>query len=133
LRRSGFEPTSPAFRVAVVRDAVGGERAGPGRDLLTYNVNGVKLDEAAFLKLQEELTMTQLRLPDRESPDSLFFLGSFPDAEGRAHWIVLRHAPVCDWYGDAVGPVEPERRHYFELIVDAELATRVRRLAERRE
>jgi hypothetical protein len=33
------------------------------------------------------------------------------------------------WFGDAVGPVEPERRHDFERIVDHELATRVRRLA----
>ena len=128
LRRSGFEPANPAFRVSVVRDAVGGERAGPGRDLLTYNVNGVKLDETAFLKLQEEMPMSQLRLPDREAPDSLFFVGGFTDGDGRTHWTVLRHAPVCDWYGDSVGPVEPERRHYFELIVDADLATRVRRL-----
>jgi hypothetical protein len=133
LRRSGFEPASPAFRVSVVRDAVGGERAGPGRDLLNHNVNGVKLDEGAFLKLQEELVMSQLRLPDREAPESLFFQGGFADAEGQTHWIVLRHAPVLDWYGDSVGPVEPERRHYFELIVDEHLATRVRRLAEGRD
>jgi hypothetical protein len=129
LRRSGYEPANAAFRVSVVRDAVGGERAGPGRDLLTYNVNGVKLDESAFLKLQEELAMTQFRLPHREAPESLFFIGSFADPEGHHHWIVLRHAPVLDWYGDSVGPVEPDRRHYFELIVDAHLATRVRRLA----
>lgn len=129
LRRSGYEPANTAFRVSVVRDAVGGERAGPGRDLLTYNVNGVKLDETAFLKLQEELAMTQLRLPHREAPESLFFLGSFVVTEGYRHWIVLRHAPVLDWYGDSVGHVEPDRRHYFELIVDEPLAARVRQLA----
>lgn len=130
LRRSGFAPANPAFRVAVVRDAVAGERAGPGRDLLTYNVNGVKLDEGAFLKLQEELEMIQQRLPDREAPESLFFIGQFTGADGHSHWIVLRHAPVCDWYGDALGPVEPDRRHYFELIVNEHLASRLRRQAE---
>jgi hypothetical protein len=129
LLRSGFQPTHPAFRVTVVRDAIGGERAGPGRDLLNYNVNGVKLDETAFLKLQEELPMTQLRLPEHEAPESLFFIGNQQDQGGRAHSIVLRHAPVRDWYGDALGPVEPDRRHYFELIVDEPLATRIRRLA----
>ena len=129
LRRSGFAPAHAGFRVAVVRDAVGGERAGPGRDLLTYNVNGVKLDESAFIKLQEEIPMTQVRLPGREAPESLFFFGSFADADGRHHPLVVRHAPVLDWYGDALGPVEPQRRHYFELIVEQELTSRVRRLA----
>lgn len=129
LRRSGFEPSNPAFRVSVVRDAVGGERAGPGRDLLSYNVDGVKLDEMAFLKLQEELSMTQVQLPGMEAPESRFFAGSFPVHGGHSCWTVIRHAPVCDWDGDSVGPVEPERRHYFELIVDESLATRVRSLA----
>ncbi len=129
LRRSGFQPSRPEFRVAVVRDAVGGERAGPGRDLLTYNVNGIKLHESAFLRLQEELPLRQLRLPDGEAPDSLFLVGQHLDADGRTHWLVVRHAPVCDWYGDSTGPIEPERRHYFELIVDETLAARVRRLA----
>jgi hypothetical protein len=129
LLRSGFAPPHPALHVAVVRDAVGGDRAGAGRDLLTYNVNGVKLDETAFLKLEEELAMTQLRLPADEAPEGLFFVGSHTDESGRAHWVVLRHAPVLDWYGDAVGPVEPDRRHYFELIVDEDLARRIRRLA----
>ena len=129
LRRSGFVPASPAFRISVVRDAVGGERAGPGRDLLAYNVNGVKLDEHAFLKLQEELAMQQVRLPEDEAPESLFFVGRTEESDGRRHWLVVRYAPVVDWYGDALGPVEPERRHYFELVVDDTLAARVRALA----
>jgi hypothetical protein len=130
LRRSGFAPSSPAFRIAVVRDAVGGERAGPGRDLLTYNVNGVKLDEHAFLKLQEELPMQQVRVPEGEAWDSLFFVGMTAEAHGGEHALVVRHAPVVDWYGDGLGLVEPERRHFFELVVDDALAARVRGLAQ---
>ncbi|WP_295445708.1 hypothetical protein [uncultured Thiodictyon sp.] len=129
LLRSGFLPAHSAFRVAVVRDAVIGERAGPGRDLLNYNVNGVKLDESAFLKLQEELPLRALRLPDPEAAECLFFSGTYTDADGLTHWIDLRHAPVRDWNGDTVGPVEPDRRHYFELIVDESLAERARQLA----
>ncbi|WP_295460912.1 hypothetical protein, partial [uncultured Thiodictyon sp.] len=129
LLRSGFLPVSPAFRVAVVRDAVIGERAGPGRDLLNYNVNGVKLDADAFRKLQEELPLTQLHLPDPPAADCLFFSGGYRDDAGLTHWIELRHAPVRDWNGDTVGPVEPDRRHYFELIVDEPLAERTRQLA----
>ena len=128
LLRSGFLPANPAFRVAVVRDAVGGERAGPGRDLLPYNVNGVKLDETAFLKLQEELLMSQLRLSDPSAQENLFFIGSYTDDDALVHWVLLRHAPVRDWNGDTVGPVEPDRRHYFELIVDEDLAGQARQL-----
>jgi class 3 adenylate cyclase len=130
LRRSGFAPSSPAFRVAVVRDAIGGERAGPGRDLLAYNVNGVKLDEHAFLKLQEELAMQQVRVPEEEVSHSLFFVGVTGEAHGGRHALVVRHAPVVDWYGDGLGPVEPERRHYFELVVDEALVARVCGLAQ---
>ncbi|WP_295426943.1 hypothetical protein [uncultured Thiodictyon sp.] len=128
LLRSGFRPANGAFRVAVVRDAIGGERAGPGRDLLPYNVNGVKLDETAFLKLQEELPMGQLRLSDPGAQESLFFIGSYTDDDALMHWVLLRHAPVRDWDGDTVGAIEPDRRHYFELIVDEALATQARRL-----
>jgi len=129
LLRYGFLPANPAFRVTVVRDAVGGERAGPGRDLLPYNVNGVKLDETAFLKLQEEISMTQLHLSAPGAQESRFFIGACPGDDAQAHWILLRHAPVRDWNGDMIGPVEPDRRHYFELIVDEDLATQARRLA----
>jgi hypothetical protein len=130
LRRSGFAPTNPGFRVAVVRDAVGGERAGPGRDLLTYNVNGVKLDESAYFKLQEELALTQLALPEGESPESKFLVGNYTDGEGRTHWLALRLAPVLDWYGDTLGIEDPGGRHYCEMVVDERLMPRLRRLAE---
>ena len=129
LLRSGFQPPHQALRVAVVRDAVGGERAGPGRDLLPYNVNGVKLDEGAFLKLQEELPMSQLRLSDPGTLESRFFIGGYADDEGLLHWILLRHAPVRDWDGEHVGPIEPDRRHYFEMVVDEDLCARAQRIA----
>ncbi len=130
LRRTGFQPTNPEFRVAVVRDTVGGSRAEPSRDLLSYNVNGIVIDDTAFLRLHEEIPLQQLRLPLGESPESLFFVGHYPDTAGRTHWLVVRHAPVCDWYGDTLGPHDAERRHYFELIVDEILAARVRKLLQ---
>ena len=74
--------------------------------------------------------MQQVRVPEGEAWDSLFFVGMTAEAHGGEHALVVRHAPVVDWYGDGLGPVEPERRHFFELVVDDALAARVRGLAQ---
>lgn len=131
LREGPFRPESQAFRVSVVIDCSHGRRAIHDGVFLGYNVNGVKLEKAAFFKLQKELHLHQVSLPEEEMADSLFFVGSFPDLSGRVHWLVLRYAPVHEWDGRALGgAVAPSRKHFFELIVDEALSARVRRLAE---
>jgi hypothetical protein len=124
----GLVPAGAGFRVCVVRDSTMTRR--PGRsDLLSYNVNGIKLEEAAFFELQRELRLQQVRLPDDEGEPSLFFVGRYEDAIGHGHWLVVRYCPVRDWDGKALGGTDPERRHFFEVIVDERLCMRVRRLA----
>jgi hypothetical protein len=125
LRRSDFAPEHPAFRVAVVRDANPGSR---GDDLLDFNVNGIRLEEAAFFKLQRELRLSQVRLPDGVPTDNLFFSANYPDANGRSRFLVVRHSPVRDWDGFTLGGVDRERRHFFEVVVDERLGNQVRRL-----
>jgi len=129
LRAERFAPENAAFHVSVVRDAkvARGTRRG---DLLRYNVNGVKIEEAAFFKLQRELPLRQVRLPDDAGARSLFFMGRYQDAMNRPHWLVLRYCPVREWDGDRVGEIDSERRHFFEVMVDEQLCIRVRRLAE---
>lgn len=130
LRKGQFQPESQSFRVAVVKDLSAGRRAAGDEAFLGYNVNGVKLEKAAFFKLQKEIRFHQVRLPDDELVDSLFFAGRFLDLSGREHWLVLRHSVVREWDGRSLGRVDPGRRHFFELIVDEDLSARVRRLAE---
>jgi hypothetical protein len=130
LRRSGFEPEHQAFRVTVVSDARAGEQEQgyEDDDLLNYNVNGVKIEEDAFFKLQRELRLRQVRLPEEEVSDVLFFAASYPDLKGREHWLVLRYGAVRAWNGIELGKADARHRHFFEIIVDEGLTTRVRRL-----
>jgi class 3 adenylate cyclase len=127
LRRAGFSPGHPGFRVALVRD----RRAphGQGEDLLRYNVNGIRLEESAFFKLQREMRLEQVRGPEGVAAHGLFFTGTYSDAAGRDRFLVVRHAPVRDWDGQVLGAVDPERRHFFEVIVDEALGNALRRPA----
>jgi class 3 adenylate cyclase len=129
LRAERFAPENPSFRVTVVRDSKVVREASRG-DLLSYNVNGVKIEEAAFFKLQRELPLRQVRLPEDASAPSLYFVGRYQDALTRPHWLVLRCCVVREWDGERFGEIDPERRHFFEVVVDEHLCTRVRRLAE---
>ncbi len=130
LRSARFGPESQAFRVSVVKDRRNGGGSISSDAILGYNVNGVKLEQAAFLKLQKEMRLNQIRLPEDEMVQSLFFAGKFSDLSGRENWLVMRYAPVREWDGQALGGVDPESRHFFELIVDEVLCSRLRKLAE---
>ena len=130
LRSAGFRPRDNGFRVEVVQDTgARSNRAAPDA-YLDYNVNGIKLEKPAFFKLQKEMNLRQVRVSDLESGDGLFFSGSFPDLAGREHWLVLRYAPVREWNGMTIGPASPNRGHFFEVIADETLSTKVRRLAD---
>ena len=128
LKRGGLMPDHSAFRVTVVSDVRAAERTADDGDLLTYNVNGVKIDQEAFFKLQRELRLRQVRLPDDELEETLFFVGIYADRSGRGHWLILRYGPVCGWDGSQLSEIDPRRRHFFEVIVDEKLNTQVRRL-----
>lgn len=125
LRREGFSPGHPGFRVALVRDRR--RSHAQGEDLLRYNVNGIRLEESAFFKLQREVRLEQGRAPEGAPADGLFFTGTYSDAAGRDRFLVVRHAPVRDWDGRVLGEVDPERRHFFEVIVDEALGNALRR------
>ncbi|MGA7980518.1 MAG: hypothetical protein WCA32_09840 [Chromatiaceae bacterium] len=127
LRAERFVPESDTFRVSVVRDSKV-PRGARRDDLLSYNVNGIKMEEAAFFKLQGEVSLRQVRLPDDEGEPSLFFAGRYQDALNRAHWLVVRYCPAREWDGKVLGETDPERRHFFEVIVDEHLSRRIRRL-----
>lgn len=130
LRTGRFCPEDKAFRVSVVRDKNASLSAGRRDVALGYNVNGVKLEKAAFFKLQREIRLRQVRLAEESRGDSLFFAGRFHDLTSREHWLTLRYAAVREWDGESLSDPAPDRGHFFELIVDETLAARVRKLAE---
>jgi hypothetical protein len=128
LRRDGFDPGHAGLRVAVVRDPRSASDGDGDDDLLELNVNGIRIDEGAFFKLQKELRLRQVRVPEDGLDDTLFFAGQYQDPGGRNQWLAVRYGPVRDWDGETVGAVDERRRHFFEVIVDAGLANRIRKL-----
>jgi hypothetical protein len=128
LRRAGFAPEHPAFRVSVVHDPQFEAGEEGEDDLYAYNVDGVRIDESAFFRLQKELGLRPERLPEEGLEDALFFAGRFRDLAGRDQWLVVRYGSVYAWDGARLGAVDERRRHFFEVIVDEGLTNRVRRL-----
>jgi len=130
LRRHRVAPANKAFRVVVLREKSAENLIQQEEDLLSYNVNGVRIEETAFLKLQNEVSFQQVRPKDAEDSDELFLCGSYPDLAGRTHWLVIRYAPVREWDGESLGAVDQNRRHFFEVIVDEPLRNRIRKLLQ---
>lgn len=130
LRRSGFEPKDPAFRVAVVSDAVIARTDPTEDDLLAFNVDGVRLEEPAFFKLQRELRLTQVHIEKGDPRSGLYFVGRYEDAAGRRRRIAVRCSTVRVWDGEKLIGQDPEKRHYFEVIVDESLSAYLRKQAK---
>lgn len=128
LRHCGLAPKEGGLRVAVLREKKSNGRRRHAEDLLSYNVNGVRLEETAFLKLQNEIDFQQVQLPGSDGDQGLFFSGSYADVAGRNHRLAVRYAPVREWDGVEPGAVDPNRRHFFEVIVDEKLTARIRKL-----
>ncbi|MEN8216213.1 MAG: hypothetical protein ABFS56_07515 [Pseudomonadota bacterium] len=66
---------------------------------LCYNINGIELDSAAFQKLQSEIaTLRHFKI--RLSGDkhyTRFYVGSYPDANGQEHGVVIREDQIKKW------------------------------------
>jgi class 3 adenylate cyclase len=127
LRAAGIAPPGQGQRVLVLRNASAPMLGGGGEALLCFNVNGIHLDQTAFFALQREIPMRQARLTVPGDEDGLYFLGSHDDGLGRVFPVAVRCAPVRDWNGREIGDIEPEHRHYFEVIVDDAIAAGLRK------
>lgn len=93
-----------------------------GDSLLRYNVNGIELDAAAFPKLCKELALQRIeaRFP-QYSPNSLFYVGRYPDKIGAMHWLVIREAPVRLWIGNDADVEETGGRLFYEVVTDPQV------------
>jgi len=92
---AGVETIFNVFAFQTVDDA---DTAGqPDEFLIRYNIGGIVLDEAAFAKLQQEISLTprELELPTLWQEGGVrLFCGVVPVAPGIFHRIVVREARV---------------------------------------
>lgn len=118
LRKTSLESRKRGVEVVAPVDQ-GIMQKSTSDNLLRYNVNGIELDEEAFVKLKSELTLRKLKgqIPGL-SENSLFYIGQFPDKRGVMHWLVVREAPIRLWIGNDVGTEEAGGRRFYEVITD---------------
>jgi len=126
LRNPAFERALGPFRVEVMLPAAGSDAlAGSKMDVLRYNVNGIELDAEGFAKLKTELSMPRmdLRVAGRVQR---FYVGRYPDRNGRMQWLVVREAPLMVWDGGQIQEGPPSTRRFYEVVVDPSLLTLIR-------
>ena len=109
------------------------QRSGPSRSddngdkIIRYNVNGIELDAPAFFKLKNELVLHRIKISRKGShPAERYHVGRYPDLKGAIHWLVVRDSPVRLWNGTQMGEPEPSGRHFYEIITDAQLISRIK-------
>ena len=112
----GVEVVAPVDEVLVHKEG------GPG--LLRYNVNGIDLDELAFDKIREEITLKPVRLGSGDGEEK-YYAGRYPDLDGKMHWLVIRQAPVRQLNRDGTIEADPQRRRFYEVMTDGELISQV--------
>lgn len=99
-----------------------------GDNLLRYNVNGIELDPVAFPKLKQELALRKVAsvtFPEY-SPNSVFYIGSYPDKTGFLQLLVVREATVRQWIGNEVSSSEDTQgRVFYEIITSPHVIERL--------
>ncbi|KOR28895.1 hypothetical protein TI04_09970, partial [Achromatium sp. WMS2] len=126
LRDAAFAKNRP-FRVEVLLPPAGSDAtAGAKTDVLRYNVNGIEMDEAAFNKLQTEINLRPLYFKLGGKVEKIYG-GRYPDCKGNLRWLVIRESPMHNWIDGGISKhPAPEKRFFYEVIVDKALIDKVR-------
>ena len=95
--------------------------------LLRYNVNGINLDPAAFVRLKKELAMHKVRLQSRSGSSHDYHAGRFIDRQGTSHWLIVREAPLKVLVEDfSVKEAQGGPEYFYEVINDTQLMERIK-------
>ncbi len=114
------------FRVEVLVPGHGSKSlAGSKSDVMRYNVNGIELDQPAFIKLKTELVLHRFDIKVSGQSER-FHVGRYPDRKGRMHWLVIREAPVRLWENEIVGARARGQGCFYEVIMEPSLMTLIR-------
>jgi hypothetical protein len=113
--------------------ATDGLRGEKGDERLRYNVNGVELEPAAFVKLGTEITLQELevRLPGDDRA-TRFYAGTFPDTQGIAHPLLVREGIVRVFERSDPQQGAPTADRFYELVTSDVVAAAVAEAAKKR-
>tara|TARA_B110000858_G_scaffold157616_1_gene180454 strand:+ start:37567 stop:39867 length:2301 start_codon:yes stop_codon:yes gene_type:complete len=103
------------FNIKVLRIADGkGEK---GQQSIRYNVNGILLDDAAFAKLKDEISLKPVRMK-LNGKQYLFHAGQYPDTNGRKKDLIIREGKVGIWKDSQVHEDPNSDEVYYEVVVN---------------
>jgi hypothetical protein len=89
---------------------------------LRYNINGIELDSAAFQKLQSEIATLRrfkIRLPS-DKYYTRFYAGSYPDANGQEHGVVIREGQIKKW-SESNDNYPLTNNLYYEVVTNQQI------------
>ncbi|MBT3022957.1 MAG: hypothetical protein KUF77_06770 [Candidatus Thiodiazotropha sp. (ex Lucina aurantia)] len=126
LRHDTSWRRSKRHRVEVFQEISQDNKANaPNR--LRFNINGIELTEAAFVKLKSEMVLHKMKIHSRSGGSHYYHVGRFVDMRGSSHWLVIRQGAIKVW--DA-GKIEDNGdildSYFYEIITDTNLIGRVK-------
>ena len=104
-------------------------RGEKGQDFIRYNVNGILLDDAAFAKIQTELSLTQLNVRSGDKSETVY-VGKFPDMQGKERFLVIREGRIGLWKNDEVMENSESSAVFYEVLPNTKFANQIINLAE---
>ncbi len=126
LRHDTSWRRSQRHRIEVLREYAQEDKTGsPAR--LRFNINGIELTEAAFIKLKSEMMLHKLKIHSRSGESHYYHVGRFVDRQGSSHWLVVRQGTVKVWKdGNIEESSDIPQESFYEIVTDANLIGRVK-------
>ncbi|MFM1897574.1 MAG: hypothetical protein RLZZ385_2648 [Pseudomonadota bacterium] len=113
------------FNIDVFRYAEGEKGKGEkGQHYVRYNVNGILIDNVAFAKLAEEVSLQKIRVK-LNGRDYLFHTGTYPDLQGRKRELIIREGQVGLWRNETMEDNPDDDEKYYEVVVNRKVITLV--------
>lgn len=104
------------FNVDVLEiDETNPEQGRKGQSHLRYNIDGILLDEAAFRKLQSEMSLTRFE-GEIGGRSHDFFYGRYPDRNGRDRGLLVRRGTIRRWHENSIQPPTGSQAYYYEVV-----------------
>ncbi|OUD13793.1 hypothetical protein TPSD3_05420 [Thioflexithrix psekupsensis] len=122
LRRYFSSKNNVLTRVMVFQQAEDDKFKGEkGMVTFRYNLNGIELDDNAFVKLSTEIALkkAKLKLP-YDFGHSVFFVGRYTDRKNNYHQLIIRQARVCIWRENSE-VFKPTDNIYYEVVTHPRL------------
>jgi class 3 adenylate cyclase len=122
--RKVMEPQAGPFHVYAFQNAEGGEAPNPEDSILSFNLGGIRMNEAAFRKLEQEISLTPLtvKLPasiaSSDKGEYRLYSGTVPVDRDIFRKLVVRESRIPRIHVDDFSVQGWTERAYYEICTD---------------